>query len=59
MSEKVLTEQKKHTSVQVRNGIKKEIKLSNQRMKEEDKMQRNQENKREGLGQIKYMTATG
>ena len=41
MSEKVLTEQKKHTSVQVRNGIKKEIKLSNQRMKEEDKMQRN------------------
>lgn len=41
MSEKVLTEQKEHTSVQVRNGIKKEIKLSNQRMKEEDKMQRN------------------
>ena len=32
MSEKVLTE-KKHTSVQVRNGIKKELKLSNQRIK--------------------------
>ena len=33
MSEKVLTEQKEHTSVQVRNSIKKEIKLSNQRIK--------------------------